>query len=116
MSKKETNGVNFGELSTIRNILMGQQMNDYDNRFMELKDQLEKVETSLNSRLEEIEQKQEAYNEEIQKVFTAKLDRLESLLLQNINDVKVTASEKTAQERTDLAQLFAEMSNRLLKK
>jgi len=116
MSKKESNGINFGEISTIRNILMGQQMNDYDNRFVELKDYLEKVETSLNSRLKEIEQQQVARNEEMQKVFTTKLDRLEDLLLQNISDAKTSALEKTAQERIDLGQLFEEMSDRLLKK
>lgn len=116
MSKKETNGVNFGEISTIRNILMGQQMADYNNRFQELKDHLEKVETSLNSRLKEIEQQHTAQYEEMQKVFTAKLDRLESLLLQNIKDVDVAANEKTTQERQNMAQLLAEMSDRLLKK
>lgn len=116
MSKKETNGVNFGEISTIRNILMGQQMDDYDNRFEELKDYLEKVETSLNARLKEIEQKQVGQNEELQKVFTAKLDRLENLLLQSVKDVNTITIEKTTQERLDLAQLLAEMSDRLSKK
>ena len=116
MSKKETNGVNFGEISTIRNILMGQQMDDYNNRFQELKDHLEKVEASLNSRLKEIEEQQIAQNREMQKVFTAKLDRLENLLLQSIKDVNATAIENTTQERQNMAQLLAEMSDRLLKK
>ena len=116
MSKKEVNGVNFGEISTIRNILMGQQMDDYNNRFQELKDHLEKVEASLNSRLKEIEEQQVVQNKEMQKVFTAKLDRLENLLLQNIKEVNVAALEKTNQERQNIAQLLAEMSERLLKK
>ena len=116
MPKKETNGVNFGEISTIRNILMGQQMDDYNNRFQEFKDHLEKVEASLNSRLKEIEEQQVVQNKEMQKVFTAKLDRLENLLLQNIKDVNVAAIENTTQERQNMAQLLAEMSDRLLKK
>ena len=116
MPKKETNGINFGEISTIRNILMGQQMDDYNNRFQELKDHLEKVEASLNSRLKEIEEQQVAQNREMQKVFTAKLDRLESLLLQSIKDVNATAIDNTTQERQNMAQLLAEMSERLLKK
>ena len=116
MSKKETNGANFGGISDIRNILMGQQMDDYDSRFKELKDQIERVETSLNSKLTELEQHQIAHNEEMQKVFTTKLDRLEKMLLQNIHEVKATTSEKTNQERQNLAQLLGEMSDRLLKK
>lgn len=116
MSKKETNGVNFGEISTIRNILMGQQMDDYDSRFKELKGYIENVENSLNSKLKELEQRQVVHNEEMQKVFTAKLDHLEGLLLQNIHEVKATTLKNTNQERQDLAQLLAEMSDRLLKK
>jgi len=116
MSKKENNGVNFGEISTIRNILMGEQMDDYNNRFQQLKDHLEKVETSLSSRLKEIEKQQEAQSKEMQEVFTAKLDHLENLLLQNIKEVDVAANEKTTQERQNMAQLLAEMSDRLLKK
>ncbi len=116
MSKKETNGVNFGEISTIRNILMGQQMDDYDSRFKELKNHIESVETSLTSKLKDLEQQQMAHNEEMQKVFTAKLDHLEGLLLQNIHEVKASTTENTNQERQNLAKLLAEMSERLLKK
>ncbi len=116
MSKKETNGVNFGEISTIRNILMGQQMDDYDSRFKELKEYIERVEASLNSKLKELEQRQVAHNEEMQKTFTAKLDHLEGLLLQNIHEVKANNLESTNQERQNLAQLLAEMSDRLSKK
>ena len=53
MSKKETkssNGsLNISELNTIRDILMGQQINEFENRLNELQERIEDLESQLES-------------------------------------------------------------------
>ncbi|HFB99744.1 MAG TPA: hypothetical protein ENJ53_02955, partial [Phaeodactylibacter sp.] len=58
MSKKEqsknSNGAHLGEISTIRDILMGQQINEFEERFNQLQQQLAEVENKLEQKIKEL--------------------------------------------------------------
>ena len=58
MSKKDnsqnSNGPSLGEISTIRDILMGQQINDFESKFEALQEQLDKVEAKLADKIKDL--------------------------------------------------------------
>ena len=49
-------GLGLGEISTIRNILMGQQMNQYEQQFNEMTQRLEQMEDKLQQQLNQLNQ------------------------------------------------------------
>ena len=108
--------MSFGEISTIRNILMGQQMDEYDSRFDDLKKHLSNVEKTINEKLVAIEKQQAAQMKKNKKELEDKLERLEDLLLTNIHDINTRLDAVTTEERRDIGRLLGEMSERLLKK
>lgn len=108
--------MSFGEISTIRNILMGQQMDEYDSRFDDLKKHLSNVEKTINEKLAAIEKQQAAQMKKNKKELEDKLERLEDLLLTNIHDINTRLDAVTTEERRDIGRLLGEMSERLLKK
>ena len=56
-NKEQKNSMNLGEITTIRNILMGQQMNEYDSRFESVQENLNALEASLNQQINALEKK-----------------------------------------------------------
>ncbi|MCB0644000.1 MAG: hypothetical protein KDC44_20280 [Phaeodactylibacter sp.] len=55
MAEKDQNSTiagNLGELTTIRNILMGQQMTEYASRFDEIDQKLKALEAALEQKME----------------------------------------------------------------
>ena len=103
MAKKIDNKTGLTEISTIRDILMGQQMDDYEHRFQELTNQ-------INNSEKRIMQKMEKMQEE----FANRLSNLEDSMKRNLSELDTKMDRSTNQERIRLGQLFADLSNQLL--
>ena len=65
MEKNDQNqGLGVGEISTIRNILMGQQMNQYEQQFNEMRQRLEQMEAKLQDQINQTSQQRSEDNHE----------------------------------------------------
>lgn len=93
-----------GEITTIREILMGSQLGAYEKRFAAIEDRLAAIEAQLKQTSTE-------NKAHIQQMNTTLQADLNSRILKIENQVK----ESTQNERQELGKLFAEISNRLLK-
>lgn len=113
-SKKENTGMNLGEITTIRNILMGQQMQEYDGRFESVQEHLNVVEASLNEKINSLEKQTENRLQELQNDMSERFDKLEKLLVNSIEDLHTKVDKITGDDRQKMGELFAEMSKRLL--
>lgn len=114
-NKEQNNPVNLGEITTIRNILMGQQMQEYDGRFDTVQENLNVLEASLNEKLSALEKQTEHRFQELQNDMSERFDKLEQLLAGNIKDLHAKVDKVTGDDRQQMGELFAEMSQRLLK-
>ncbi|MEM6321124.1 MAG: hypothetical protein AAF960_25905 [Bacteroidota bacterium] len=115
MTKKEENSpLGFGEISTIRNILMGQQMQEYDGRFESVQESLNVLEAAFNEKLSHLEKNTENRLQELQNDMSERFDKLEQLLVSNVEDLHKKVDKVTGDDRQKMGQLFAEMSKRLL--
>ena len=130
MSKKDNsenmNGATLGEISTIRDILMGQHINDFESKFEALQLQLEKVETKLNEKIKELSTATRSANKEIGKETAARLAsmqneteariaQVESSLRDGLADLHQSMEDSSLNDKERIGRLLMEAGNALLK-
>ncbi|MFT6938504.1 MAG: hypothetical protein ACJA1N_002811 [Saprospiraceae bacterium] len=116
MDNQNNGGMNLGELSTIRNILMGQQMAEYEKSFKEVNDTIDTKEAERNEKIEELENRINERFDNLDKDMKDRFDRLEAFLLENVRQINERISEVSTSDKADLGQLLAEVSVNLLGK
>ena len=110
MSKKDNsqnmNGATLGEISTIRDILMGQHINDFESKFDSLQKQLEKVEATLADKIKELSAVTKSQHKEIDKETSARFASM-----QNETEGRIAQVERTLQDGlADLQQMIEDSS------
>ena len=104
MAKKvENNGSGLGEISTIRDILVGGQMKEIEQRLLVMQHQLEESETRLTRQMEKM-----------QDDFSQQFSSIEVTLKRQVEELTTRISRSSDQERIKLGQLLADLSNELL--
>ncbi len=110
MSKKDNsqnmNGATLGEISTIRDILMGQHINDFESKFDSLQQQLEKVEAKLNDKIKELSATTKSQHKDIDKETSARFASM-----QNETEGRIAQVERSLQDGlADLQQMIEDAS------
>lgn len=118
MSKNEENHStpppSLGEISTIRDILMGQQMNEYDSKFSIVDEKINKVEAELINRLEEMEARISERFEAFQKEMNKRLEAIEKQATTNTENLERKIEKATNAENVRLGKMLAKVSKQLL--
>lgn len=130
MSKKDNtqnmNGASLGEISTIRDILMGQHINDFESKFDSLQKQLEKLEAKLTDKIKDLSSATKAQQKEINKETAAQLASLqsetegriaqvESSLRDGLADLQQMMEDSSMNDKERIGKLLKEAGNALLK-
>lgn len=112
MAKEEKSLV--GEISTIRDILMGQQISEFQDKFNDATEKTNDLESYVNTRFEKLEQNVESRFSALEQEMNDRFDQLEELLKGNVLDInqKMALSSKTDKEF--LGQILREVSGKLL--
>ena len=120
MAKKEnTNGNRTsggGDITMLRDILMGQQINEYDGRFDSIEDLLKEQETAFNTKIQTLEKKLTKQLLQSQEDTKARLNTLEKRLISNMQEVDSKLHQQRTQERRKIGQMLLEMSKQFLDK
>jgi len=103
VTENKSNGQS-GEITTIREILMGSHLGAYEKRFAEIEKRLTAIEAKLNHSNENTAKNIELLSTSLKSDFSSRLEKIE-------NQFK----ETNENERQELGKLFSEISNRLLK-
>ncbi len=93
-----------GEITTIREILMGSYLGAYEKRFADIESRLAAIEDKLSLSNEQTIQNIEKLNVTLQSDFTSRLEKIETHF-----------KETNQNDKQELSKLFSEISNRLLK-
>lgn len=117
--KNSNNGAdNFGlgEISTIRNILMGQQMNEYEQRFGHLEEKLVSASGEQGQKLADFQKQTEERLSKLEKEMSARFDSLEEMLKDGLVKMQNQADNKRAQDNSNLGKMLAEIGQKLMHK
>lgn len=114
MEKKESQNLGLGELSTIRDILMGQQMAEYEKRFASLTQDLSASNGHLNARLDELRENSWAKVESLEAELKARLDQLERLMSEKLDQLNTKVSQTSTSDKAAIGKMLAEIGQKLM--
>lgn len=115
-NNKKSNGSMLGEISTIRNILMGEQMSKYEERFAEMQTALEAAQGTLEKELRATAGNTDNRLEKLEKDVNARFDKLEKLLLDNIAQMNKRLDDVSNADKHQLGEMLAAMGKKLMSK
>ena len=118
MAKKESNNgsaMGFGEISTIRDILMGEQMTQYEGQFTTIQAQISTIEKLFNDKVAKLEANTAQQLNSLQEEINTRFDKLEASIQQNTQVNNEKHQQALIKERQSLGKMLAEVSNQLLK-
>lgn len=119
MAKKENNnGGNGtsagGDITMLRNILMGQQISEYDTRFDILEARSKEREIAFQNKIQHLEKQLEERTLQIQEDMSLRLSKLEHLLDSQIEKADAKNEDQRLKARQEIGQMLLEMSKRFL--
>ncbi len=120
MADKNTNNgadnFGLGEISTIRNILMGQQMNEYEQRFGHLEDKLVAASEEQGEKLATFQKETALRLENIEKEMSARFDNLENMLRDGLETLQSQTESNRTSDNDSLGKMLAEVGQKLMQK
>lgn len=102
------------ELNTIRDILMGNHIEQYSNNFNEIADKFKESEANTNNKLNDLENKINDHFAKLEKAIDDRLTRLENLLTEQVNHLNHRINKVSTTDKVDLGKMLAEMSQKLI--
>jgi hypothetical protein len=95
----------FGDMSILREIIMGPKVIEYNERFDEILSLIAKNEEATQQRFIAFE-----------KEMNTRFDKLENILKQNVEQLDNQMKNMSKGDKTDLAELLVELSKKLKEK
>ncbi|MEM6967541.1 MAG: hypothetical protein AAF573_22445 [Bacteroidota bacterium] len=130
MAKKDNNsaanGTSLGEISTIRDILMGQHINDFESRFKSLSAQLSALEEKMTKKIKELDANAKASRKDLSSDTAARfgqleektdnrLAQLEQALQDGLTDLRNALEESSLNDKEKIGQLLMDAGRSLMK-
>ena len=130
MSKKDNqptnNGAPLGEISTIRDILMGEHINQFEAKFASLQQKLSETEAKLNQKIKDLAADAKAQRKELAKETSNQIahledqsnnrfSSLEKSLTDGLADLQQMMEDASLNDKERIGQLLMEAGKNLLK-
>jgi ElaB/YqjD/DUF883 family membrane-anchored ribosome-binding protein len=114
MEKTEVKTPGLGDISMIRDILMGQQINDYETRFAEVSNRINQLEQDLRNSIHSLDEKTESNLARLTQDMNDRMEKLRQHLDSQINILNNKIQDTSAKDRAKMAGLLVEMSKKLV--
>lgn len=105
----------LGEISTIRDILMGEQMHEYNKRFSALEAEFEVYKASMEEKLLALEEKQNTALDKLRQDTFQRLEAIDEQLKQRAESLDKKIDTVTNTERNQLGEMLRELGKQLSK-
>jgi hypothetical protein len=92
----------FGDMSLLRDIIMGPKVIEYDKRFSDIEELIKKNEEATRNHFAKME-----------KDMNERFDKLEKLLTQNVEMLQNQMQKMSTTDKNTLADLLVELSSKL---
>ena len=116
MANDNNNNAMLGEISTIRNILMGEQMSQYENRFAEMQTALEKAQEELGNELRATASGTDDRLTNLERDMNARFDKLEKMLSDSVAQMNTRMDKISTADKKQLGEMLATLSQKLIGK
>ncbi len=103
-----------GEISTIRDILMGHKISENEVRFEAIEARIEQMELSFNDKMKDLESKFEAHYQRLNNDSEQRFDNLEKTFSASQQQFHEKIQTLRRQERENLSNLLSQLSKNLL--
>ncbi len=113
--KERTNRLHLGEITTIRDILMGQQMEEYEERFENMEAANAQQNQEVKSQLQELERKSNERMAGIEKNINDRLSKLEKILQENLTSMNQKVEDNSKGNRQMFGKLLMELGEKIMK-
>jgi len=115
-NEKNSNGtMSLGEISTIRNILMGDQMSNYESKFAEVAVQISESSKTAATDLAALKKAHEADLAALEKAMTARLDAIEKTMTEKVAALSQQITNTSTSDKHNIGMLLQKMGEQLLK-
>jgi len=111
---KESGGLDLGELGMIRNILMGQQVTEFEARFTNIESDISQNNAALETRIAELEKAAFNAQDAMQKDMHARLDKLEKSVEKRLDQLENKLVDTSQKNRQKVGKLLADIGKKLL--
>ena len=112
--KEENNtGLGLGEISTIRNILMGQQMNEYEQRFGHLEEKLTTASGQQTSDLKAFQTETTRRLNEMENEINERFDKLEKMLREGLENLRTQNENSRKNDNAALGRMLGDIGRKL---
>lgn len=109
----ETNGLGLGEISTIRQILMGQQISEFEQRFAETQERMKAMDQLFEKKLAQMETQFQRRVDEMEQDFLRRLEDLQNLLETHVADLENQLAHTSRTDKASLGQMLQDIGQKL---
>lgn len=107
-------GTAAGDISAIRNILMGNHIAEYSSKFKEISETFSVNDKDKDERFQKLEAEINNRLDTMEKEMNERFEKLEALVAQNVERLHERVNAVSTTDKADLGRLLAEVSNRLV--
>ena len=108
------NSMNINDLGTIRNILMGEQITEFEKKFNALEEQVKALEEQLSSKVESLESANNATHATMQKEANMRFEEIEKMIMSNIAKLDKKLDKVSRDDKMRLGKMLDKVSKSLM--
>ena len=112
--EKQNNTGALNEISAIRNILMGQQITEYDSRFDLLESKIADLGEQLHAKIEEMDARYQDRLKQLETAVNQRFEELEKRMSKKTEALDVQIQQETKSSKEELSAILEEMSRKVL--
>ncbi len=114
-TKKQNNGnMELGEINTIRNILMGEQIAAFNQQLTELTDRITNLEAELNDKIQQASDQGENSLSNLERNVNQQFTQLENALEASFNKLSTKLDKVSKEDKQRLGKMLEKVSKQLI--
>lgn len=106
--------MSLGEISTIRDILMGQQMSEYDTRFKAMEERIAELTESLEAQIDQVQNETTSNNNGLEKSLTSQINSLDKALSKRLEQLENKLQQTSQKDKAKIGKMLADMGKKLM--
>ncbi len=106
--------MNLGEISTIRDILMGQQMEDYERRFQAMEEKMAEMVENLEAQIDSSNNQSLDQKNQLEKSLTDQLNQLDDSIGKRLDALEQALQQTSKADKAKIGQLLTEIGQKLI--
>lgn len=109
-----SNGLNVGEIGMIRNILMGEQINDFEQRFKSLQDRISELEQQLSTKINNLDEAAQLSMAKAAEEQNVRFAEIEKQIMTNVEKLHHRIDKVSKDDKARLGKMLEKVSKQLI--